>query len=454
LRMISFSATLLIALLFIPATASGNELQVRRQKAAASFSDGILLIHAVSVTNDHEDGFRQDSAFYYFTGLENTTGAILAIDGRSGESWLFLPTYPLYWNVLPPEGKDDSPRVREAGIEHVGDWSELEGFLAAASRSGQRLYYVGEVDATADLPPNITRQPAPPPGDGTSNPMEMPSWVAIVGSRWPSFRLTEARDRVYAVMDVPSESELVNIRAATRVVVGSVIAGIRAVRPGATQRSAEWAMVEGCWHAGARNAWWPWAMSGPNAVRPTFNTSQTRYDHLDRVMKAGELVRLDDSCSVNHYESDLGRTVPVSGHFTAEQREIWNAFVAAYQAGAAAIRESSTVEQVFGAWRTELVRHRDEVKTTLAKEAIDLWSKRENLDAFFVHTLISNEGFAVEPFRAGTAIAFEPQASIHGQAFFMEDNFVITHTGTELLTPGMPYTADEIEAVMQSQDQK
>jgi len=36
----------------------------------------------------------------------------------------------------------------------------------------------------------------------------------------------------------------------------------------------------------------------------------------------------------------------------------------------------------------------------------------------------------------------------------MEDNFVITHTSTELLTPGMPYTADEIEAVMQSQDQK
>lgn len=41
-----------------------------------------------------------------------------------------------------------------------------------------------------------------------------------------------------------------------------------------------------------------------------------------------------------------------------------------------------------------------------------------------------------------TTIAFEPQASIKGQSFYMEDNFVITRTGTELLTPGMPYPAD------------
>ena len=71
-----------------------------------------------------------------------------------------------------------------------------------------------------------------------------------------------------------------------------------------------------------------------------------------------------------------------------------------------------------------------------------------------MHTLSPNEDDAQEPFQAGTAIAFEPQASIYGQAYYLEDNFVITHTGTELLTPGMPYTADEIEAVMREQARK
>jgi Xaa-Pro aminopeptidase len=454
LRTIVISTSLLAAFLFASAIASGSELQARRQRAAATFSDGILLVHARSAPDDETDGFRQDPLFYYFTGLENTAGAILAIDGRSRESWLFIPTHPLFWKLLPPEGSPESAAVRASGIEQVGDWAGLREFLTRASASQLPLYYIGDQDSQAELPPNITQQPAPTSGDGTSNPLVMPSWVALIANRWPSLHLTEARDRAYALMDVPSPSELVSLRAATRATVPSVIAGMRTVKPGASQRSVEWAMVEGCWQAGAHNAFWPWAMSGPNAVRPIFNASPTRYDHLDRIMKEGELVRLDDSCSVAHYESDLGRTVPVSGHFTAEQREIWDAFVAAYHAGANAIREGATVEQVFAAWQTELVRHRDSVTTALAREAIERWSKRENLDAFFVHTLTPNEGFASEPFRAGTAISFEPQASIHGQAFFMEDNFVITHIGTELLTPGMPYTADEIEAVMRAQVRK
>jgi hypothetical protein len=71
-----------------------------------------------------------------------------------------------------------------------------------------------------------------------------------------------------------------------------------------------------------------------------------------------------------------------------------------------------------------------------------------------VHTLSPNQGDALEPFRAGTAIAFEPQVSINGQAFFLEDNFLVTRTGTELLSPGLPYIAEEIEAVMQKQGRR
>ena len=50
--------------------------------------------------------------------------------------------------------------------------------------------------------------------------------------------------------------------------------------------------------------------------------------------------------------------------------------------------------------------------------------------------------------RAGTTIAFEPIASMDGQGFYLEDMFLITKDGAELLTPGVPYTAEEIEAAM------
>ena len=70
-------------------------------------------------------GFTRTLGFY-ITGLANTVGAILAIDGRSRQSWLFLPTHPPLGSI---EGSTTSDAVKHAGIEHVSDWSGLQGFL-------------------------------------------------------------------------------------------------------------------------------------------------------------------------------------------------------------------------------------------------------------------------------------------------------------------------------------
>src|ERR1700747_3741119 len=72
------------------ASTENTVLRERRQRAAAAFADGILLLHANSALDFAADGFRQDPSFYYFTGLENTVAGILAIDGKAGETWLFF----------------------------------------------------------------------------------------------------------------------------------------------------------------------------------------------------------------------------------------------------------------------------------------------------------------------------------------------------------------------------
>ena len=100
--MLSFSAMrvpgIILAILFTCCSSLATpEIAVvheRRQRAAAAFRDGILLFHASSELDVTADGFRQDPFFYYFTGLGNTVGALLAIDGISGESWLsFHPNH-------------------------------------------------------------------------------------------------------------------------------------------------------------------------------------------------------------------------------------------------------------------------------------------------------------------------------------------------------------------------
>ncbi|HWO35922.1 MAG TPA: hypothetical protein VNO32_44600, partial [Candidatus Acidoferrum sp.] len=64
------------------------------------------------------------------------------------------------------------------------------------------------------------------------------------------------------------------------------------------------------------------------------------------------------------------------------------------------------------------------------------------------HTTNLMAGRPAGPLRKGTTINFEPIASIDGQGFFLEDMYLITKDGAELLTPGVPYSAEEIEAAM------
>ena len=402
------------------------------------------MVHAPSVADDTRDGFRQDAAFYYFTGLENTVGTILAIDGRSHESWLFLPTLPTHppWGSL--EGSPGSDAVKRAGIDHVVDWSELTSFLEKNASATTTLYYVAIRGSLPDLPPNIT-----------GGPPNAPLWGVAIAKKWPSFQLKEVGARVNALMDVQSSSELIDVRAAAKATVKAVMAGIHAIRPGVSQRSVEAAVEDACWKEGAHGAsFWPWAMAGLNGVFPNPFTSLIRYDHLNVIMKAGDLVRLDVGCEWNHYGGDLGRTVPVSGRYSADQREIWNIFASAYQAGVRSLREGSTVDQVYEAWRAELLRHRESTRSTLARQAVDEWSKREKVPYWQIHTMNLGEGGVRGPLRAGTTIAFEPIASIGGQGYYLEDMFVVTKGGADLLTPGVPYSAEEIEAAMQATGDK
>ncbi len=416
----------------------------RRQRAAAAFHDGVLLLHANSELDLTADGFRQDPFFYYFTGLGNTVGAVLAIDGKSGESWLFLPSEPPFLKSgLQPEVQPGPDAAKRLGIEHVVDWTELQPFLESRAGEAPPLYYADDSKEFAELPRNLLRPKSP----------GAPMWLQIILQRWPAFEAKEAGERIQALMAVQSADEIAALRLAAKATVTAVLAGMRAIQPGVSQRSVEAVVEDACWKAGAHgSSFWPWAMSGDNAVFPRPFTSLARYDHLDQTMRSGELVRLDVGCEWDHYIGDLGRTVPVSGRYNDDQRETWNIFVAAYRAGVLAIRDGVTVDQIFDAWRTELLRHRASAKSfsdaTMAQRAIDSWSDRKNVPFWQVHTTNLIAGLPDGPLRAGTTINFEPIASIDGQGFFLEDMYLVTKGGAELLTPGVPYSADEIEAAM------
>jgi serine/threonine protein kinase/methionine aminopeptidase len=346
---------------------------------------------------------------------------------------------PLPLGGLQPEVKPGLEDAKRRGIEHAVDWSELEKFFASHASQAPPLYYAADFGKFADLPNNLLSPKSP----------GAPGWLQIILQRWPVFEAREAGERIQALLAVQSAEEVAALRSAAKATVSAFMAGLRAIRSGNSQRSVEAVVEHTCWNEGAHgSSFWPWAMSGDNAVFPRPFTSLARYNHLDQSMRSGDLVRLDVGCEWDHYTGDLGRTAPVSGHYNDDQRETWDIFVAAYRAGARALRDGVTVDQVFDAWRTELLRHRTSAKALLAQRAIDSWSDHKNVPYWQVHTTNLIAGLPVGPLKEGTTINFEPIASIDGQGFFLEDMYLITKSGAELLTPGVPYSADEIEAVM------
>jgi Xaa-Pro aminopeptidase len=439
MRTILWVITLLVSSVLQCVSADKGELQERRRRAAAAFHDGILILHAKSNLDLAADGFRQDPAFYYFTGLENTLGALLAIDGQSGQSWLFLRSNAPFADLQPPEAIPGSATAERLAIDRVVDSSQLESFLSLHAGSQLPLYYVEDWKSVAELPAKIHGEKA----------LDAPVWVNAIAAKWPSFRPSPARDRVYGLMTVQSTSEMVAVRKAAKATVGALMSGMRAIHPGVSQRAVESAVESSCWQQGARGAsFWPWAMAGKNGVFPNAFVSLARYDHLETVMQSGDLVRLDVGCEWDHYGGDLGRTVPVSGHYSDAQRETWNMFVAAYQAGVKSIRDGATADHVFDAWSRELLRHRGAVKSDMANRAIDSWSRRDNVPYWELHTMNLDAGSIGSQLRAGSTIDFEPIASIDGQGFYLEDMFLVGKDSAELLTPGVPYRAEEIEAAM------
>jgi hypothetical protein len=87
---------------------------------------------------------------------------LFAIDGKSGESWLFLASSPPFVKAgLQPEVVPGSDTAKRLAIEHVVDWSELESFLVQRSRPDVRLYYADDPKQFPELPNNLLGTKAP-----------------------------------------------------------------------------------------------------------------------------------------------------------------------------------------------------------------------------------------------------------------------------------------------------
>ena len=430
-----------------------SEYQARRAAVMQKLPDGILLLHAntslFSIDQIASNGFHQDPTFYYFTGLPNVLSAILAIDGRKKETWLFVPTKlgGLADFVRTPFVASGAKAQAQLLMDHVVNWDGFAGYIDAELKKNPSV-----VLYTEEVTPSIMTTPPPlsnPPGLAPIDDRLL-LWKSALVQRWPKVTIRSASDSILQMQLVKSAAEIELMRSVGQLSAKVVTTAMHTIRVGVSQNQVEAEIVRECViGGGAGPSFWPMILSGPNSAFPELLEGPVDYYRRDRLMQTGEVVHLDTGCEKEMYGGDVGRTVPVSGEFTDGQREVWDLLVNAYQAGLASMGDGVTREQVFAAALAKARELQSGLRTDLGKKAAAVVLGKDGTEDWYLHS--SGLGAATtnpKILRSGMIVVFEPYINLAGQGYYLEDMVLVKPRGYEVLTAGLPYLSHEIEAAM------
>ena len=204
------------------------------------------------------------------------------------------------------------------------------------------------------------------------------------------------------------------------------------------ERDLEAGFESACKHGGAqRLAFSPIIKSGPNSLWP-WRILGAQYDRRNRRLTDGELVIFDVGCELDFYASDVGRTVPVSGRFSPEQRRLLAMEVAVADAIIAAVRPGVTLNELGAVARA----HTPESERPYMQAA-----------GHFGHHIglaAGDPSLAEVPLSPGMVLTVEPWYYNHdrGLAVFTEDVLLVTPQGAEVLTAELPRSPAELERMV------
>ncbi|QIL76251.1 aminopeptidase P family protein [Hymenobacter sp. HDW8] len=193
----------------------------------------------------------------------------------------------------------------------------------------------------------------------------------------------------------------------------------------------------------------------PSIVGAGNNACVLHYTVNDKPRLGNDLVLMDCGAEYHGYTADVTRTIPATGKFTTEQRQIYELVLAAQQAGFEQCKPGS-------AFRAPDEAARKVVTEGLLKLGIIKDAKEAR--QYFPHGTSHYLGLDVHdrgtygPLRAGNVITVEPGIYIPENSpcdkkwwnigVRIEDDVLVTDKGWENLSKEAPRTVAEIEALM------
>ncbi|MGD1912088.1 MAG: aminopeptidase P N-terminal domain-containing protein [Rivularia sp. (in: cyanobacteria)] len=432
------------------------EYHQRREALMSKIGNGSAIFRSAPMATMHNDVeyvYRQDSDFFYLTGFnEPEAVAVLAPHHDEHKFILFVQPKDITKEVWTGYLTGVDAAKEMYGADEAYPINELDEKLPQYLLNADRIYYRFGRDKSFNetLLTHYQRLLRTYPKRGMGPTAIQDTCTILHGMRL-----------------VKSESELELMRKAAYIAVEAHNVAREMTKPGIYEYEVQ-AEMEGIFrkHGGLGPAY-------PSIVASGANSCILHYIENNRQMQDGDLLLIDAGCSYNYYNSDITRTFPVGGKFTAEQKTLYELVLSAQKQAIAQVKPGNpynlihdTALRVLVEGMVELGILQGEVDKLIEEEKYKPYYMRRTghwlgLDVLDVgvykhgddnpvilrpgHVLTVEPGIYILP----GAEPAEEQPKVDpkwmGIGIRIEDDVLVTATGCEVLTAGVPKEVGDME---------
>lgn len=395
---------------------------------------------------------RADSDFYYLSGFAEPEAVLVLVPDRpQGE-------YLLFCRENDPD--QETWHGRRAGLEGACEFygaddafpiDDLEDILPGLLENKDKIYY------TMGRYPEFDQR--------------LVGWITDISTKGRAG--IHAPDQFVSLAHVLHESRLYKSRQeikamkkAADIAAAGHCRAMQVCKPGMYEYQVEAELLHSFMSNGSR---WP---AYPSIVGGGANGCILHYvDNCDQ-LRDGDLLLIDAGAEYDCYASDITRTFPVNGEYSREQREIYEIVLQAQEDAIAEVQPGNTWNEPHEAAVEAITRGL--VDLGLLKGRVSKLIKDEAYRPFYMHKTGHWLGMDVHDvgeykigddwrtFEPGMVTTVEPgiylSETIRGLpkryaniGIRIEDDVLVTKTGHEVLTSGVPKEIDEVEALMAGQ---
>ena len=430
--------------------------QQRRLRLLKQMQYGIAIIPTapeVARNADTHYGYRHDSNFYYLSGFVEPEAVLVLVTGDKPRSILFCREKNLEREIWDGHRFGPDAAREQFGFDAAYSIAQLDEKLAELMGNQPALYYPLGSDTAWD-----------------QRILKLRSTVqekVRSGIRAPD-EIRDVRALLNEMRVFKDEHELDIMRRAAAISTQAHQRAMRFTRPDRFEYQIEAELLyEFCRHGARYPAYTSIVAGGANAC-------VLHYVGNNAKLRDGDLLLIDAGCELDGYASDITRTFPVNGKFSAAQKDVYEIVLAAQAAAIAAALPGKHWNDPHDAALRVLAQGFIDLK--LCHGSVDEVLINESYKKFYMHRTGHWLGMDVHDvgdykigdnwrkLQPGMVLTVEPGCYIRPAddvppelwniGIRIEDDVAITATGHEVLTEAAPKTVRDIEALMRETDEK